>query len=344
MLFRGHILGKYKVLAPLGSGGFGAVYLARDTWIDKEVAIKVPHRQNLNFTELLREPRLLAALDHPNIVSITTAEKQDDIFFIVMEYIEERRSRPSSRRAGLLSPGRAVEYAAQIGRALDHAHDQGVIHRDLRPANVLVSGAGVLKVADFGTSRFLEIAAHGTTVIGSPAYMAPEQFAGKAVFASDIYSLGVTMYQMLTGVLPYEPPTPNDLDRLMNGDLVRPPRLREPERSPSARRRGDDGARARAVQPLPPRRRDPRRPRARGPQRPPLDTGVPPSGRAGSHRGQRRTSRRRHPPVRASDALLGPLLSAVPQTAPRARFPLPLLRGIAVARSGKRLAKTHCRP
>ena len=80
MLFRGHILGKYKVLAPLGSGGFGAVYLARDTWIDKEVAIKVPHRQNLNFTELLREPRLLAALDHPNIVSITTAEKQDDVF------------------------------------------------------------------------------------------------------------------------------------------------------------------------------------------------------------------------------------------------------------------------
>ena len=226
MLFRGHILGKYKVLAPLGSGGFGAVYLARDTWIDKEVAIKVPHRQNLNFTELLREPRLLAALDHPNIVSITTAEKQDDVFFIVMEYIEGETLETVISESGALEPGRAVDYAAQIGRALDHAHDQGVIHRDLRPANVLVSGAGVLKVADFGTSRFLEIAAHGTTVIGSPAYMAPEQFAGKAVFASDIYSLGVTMYQMLTGVLPYEAPTPKDLDRLMNGDLVRPPRLR----------------------------------------------------------------------------------------------------------------------
>ena len=86
----------------------------------------------------------------------------------------------------------------------------------------------MLKVADFGTSRFLEIAAHGTTVIGSPPYMAPEQFHGKAVFASDIYSLGVTMYQMLTGVLPYDTPAPADLDKLMSGELVSPPRLKNP--------------------------------------------------------------------------------------------------------------------
>jgi serine/threonine protein kinase len=87
----------------------------------------------------------------------------------------------------------------------------------------------MLKVADFGTSRFLEIAAHGTTVIGSPPYMAPEQFHGKAVFASDIYSLGVTMYQMLTGELPYDTPSPADLDRLMSGDLLTPPRLKNPK-------------------------------------------------------------------------------------------------------------------
>jgi len=86
-----------------------------------------------------------------------------------------------------------------------------------------------VKVADFGTSRFLEIAAHGTTVIGSPPYMAPEQFQGKAVFASDLYSLGVTMYQMLTGVLPYHTPSPSDLDRLMNGDLLSHPRLKNPK-------------------------------------------------------------------------------------------------------------------
>ena len=90
MLFQGQTLGKYKILAPLGSGGFGVVYLAKDTWIDKEVAIKVPHKQDLNFSEHLREPRLLAALDHPNIVSITTAEKEASLFFIVMEYVIKR--------------------------------------------------------------------------------------------------------------------------------------------------------------------------------------------------------------------------------------------------------------
>ena len=111
-------------------------------------------------------------------------------------------------RDGALELTRALDYACQICNAVDHAHRQGVLHRDLRPANVLVSEAGLVKVADFGTSRFLEIAAHGTTVIGSPPYMAPEQFQGKAVFASDVYSLGVTMYQMLTGVLPYDTPTP----------------------------------------------------------------------------------------------------------------------------------------
>jgi len=228
MLFRGQTLGKYKIVAPLGNGGFGAVYLARDTWIDKDVAVKVPHKQNLNFSELLREPRLLAALDHPNIVSITTAEKQENVFFIVMEYVEGHTLDDVITERNGLEPEVALDYALQISLAVDHAHRQGVIHRDLRPPNVLVSDTGVLKVADFGTSRFLEIAAHGNTVIGSPAYMAPEQFDGKAVFASDLYSLGVMMYQMLTGMLPYDAPAPGDLGRLRRGELVSPPRLKKP--------------------------------------------------------------------------------------------------------------------
>ena len=226
MVFRGQTLGKYRILEPLGSGGFGAVYLAQDTWIDKKVAIKVPHRQALDFGELLKEPRLLATLNHPNIVSITTAEKQDNIFFIVMEYVPGETLEHIIATRGALDLPLALDYTCQICNAVDHAHRQGVIHRDLRPANVLVSEANVLKVADFGTSRFLEIAAHGTTVIGSPPYMAPEQFQGKAVFSSDIYSLGVTMYQMLTGVLPYDTPSPSDLERLMRGDLVTPPKVR----------------------------------------------------------------------------------------------------------------------
>ena len=228
MLFKGQQLGKYKIIAPLGSGGFGTVYLAADTWIDKKVAIKVPHRQNLDFGELLREPRLLASVSHPNIVAITTAEKQDGVFFIVMEYVPGETLESIIERRGALDLTLALDFTCQVCNAVDHAHRQGVIHRDLRPANVLIGEHNMLKVADFGTSRFLEIAAHGTTVIGSPPYMAPEQFHGKAVFASDLYSLGVTMYQMLTGQLPYDTPAPGDLGKLMSGELVSPPRLRNP--------------------------------------------------------------------------------------------------------------------
>jgi serine/threonine-protein kinase len=202
------------------------VYLAEDTWIDKKVALKVPHKQNLDFSEMLKEPRLLASMSHPNIVTVLTAEKGDGVFFIVMEYVQGETLESIIEREGALELNRALDYICQICNAVDHAHRQGVIHRDLRPANVLVGENDMLKVADFGTSRFLEIAAHGTTVIGSPPYMAPEQFHGKAVFASDLYSLGVTMYQMLTGVLPYDTPAPSDLGKLMSGELVSPPRLK----------------------------------------------------------------------------------------------------------------------
>jgi len=229
MFFRGQIVGKYKILSTIGSGGFGTVFLADDTWIDKKVALKVPHKQGVDFGELLREPRLLATLNHPNIVTILTAEKQENVFFIVMEYVPGETLETIIMREGALDMARALDYTCQICNAVDHAHKQGVLHRDLRPSNVLVGDNGLLKVADFGTSRFLEIAAHGTTVIGSPPYMAPEQFHGKAVFASDVYSLGVTMYQMLTGMLPYDTPSPQDLEKLMRGDFVSPPRTKNPK-------------------------------------------------------------------------------------------------------------------
>jgi serine/threonine protein kinase len=146
-----------------------------------------------------------------------------------MEYVPGETLEAIIERDGALDLPRALDYTCQICNAVDHAQKQGIIHRDLRPGNVLVTEQGMLKVADFGTSRFLEIAAHGTTVIGSPPYMAPEQFQGKAVFASDIYSLGVTMYQMLTGALPYHTPAPSDLERLIRGELTTPPKLRNPK-------------------------------------------------------------------------------------------------------------------
>ena len=229
MFFRGQVIGKYRVLSSLGSGGFGSVYLAEDTWIDKKVALKVPHKQNLDFSEMLKEPRLLASMSHPNIVTVLTAEKEENVFFIVMEYVPGDTLEHVIMREGALELTRALDFSCQICNAVDHAHGAGILHRDLRPGNMLVSESGILKVTDFGTSRFLEIAAHGTTVIGSPPYMAPEQFHGKAVFASDIYSVGVTMYQMLTGSLPYDTPSPADLARLQRGELVTAPRLKNPK-------------------------------------------------------------------------------------------------------------------
>jgi len=229
LFFRGQTIGKYRILSSLGSGGFGVVYLAEDTWIDKKVALKVPHKQNLDFTDMLKEPRLLASMSHPNIVTVLTAEKQDDVFFIVMEYVPGETLEHVIMREGRLELTRALDFSCQICNAVDHAHRAGILHRDLRPGNMLVSESGKLKVTDFGTSRFLEIAAHGTTVIGSPPYMAPEQFHGKAVFASDIYSVGVTMYQMLTGSMPYDTPSPADVARLARGELLSAPRVKNPK-------------------------------------------------------------------------------------------------------------------
>src|SRR3984885_14363281 len=165
MFFRGQIIGKYKILSTIGSGGFGTVYLAEDTWIDKKVALKVPHKQGVDFGELLREPRLLATLNHPNIVTILTAEKQENVFFIVMEFVPGQTLEAVLAGDGALGLGLALDYTCQICNAVGHAHSHGLLHRDLRPSNVLVTENGLLKVADFGTSRFLEIAAHGTTVI-----------------------------------------------------------------------------------------------------------------------------------------------------------------------------------
>jgi serine/threonine-protein kinase len=225
MFLLGQTVGKYQILQNLGSGGFGTVYLARDCWIDKKVAIKAPHRQSGAFDELLHEPRLLAALDHPNIVGILTAERVDGAFFIVMEYVKGESLEAVLEREKSLDVPRALNYGVQILKGVEHAHEAAILHRDLRPANVLISESGVVKVADFGTSRFLE-KSHATTVIGSPPYMAPEQFQGRAVLASDLYSVGVILYQMLTGTLPYFSPNPAQIERMVAQGRCTPPRLR----------------------------------------------------------------------------------------------------------------------
>ncbi len=225
MFLLGQTVGKYQILSNLGSGGFGTVFLAKDIWIDKKVAIKVPHRQSGDFDDLLQEPRLLAALDHQNIVGIVTAERVEGTFFIVMDYVKGESLEAVLDREKSLDVPRALNYAVQILRGVEHAHEAQILHRDLRPANVLMSESGVLKVADFGTSRFLE-KSHATTVIGSPPYMAPEQFQGRAVLASDIYSVGVILYQMLTGALPYFSANPAQIERMVAQGRCTPPKIK----------------------------------------------------------------------------------------------------------------------
>jgi eukaryotic-like serine/threonine-protein kinase len=225
MFLLGQKVGKYQILSNLGSGGFGTVFLAKDAWIDKKVAIKVPHRQGGDEADMLQEPRLLAALDHPNIVGIVTAERVDSVFFIVMEYVKGESLEAVLDREKSLDVARALNYAVQILKGVGHAHEAQILHRDLRPANVLISDSGLVKVADFGTSRLLE-KSHATTVIGSPPYMAPEQFQGRAVLASDIYSVGVILYQMLTGTLPYFSPNPAQIERMVSQGRCTPPKLR----------------------------------------------------------------------------------------------------------------------
>jgi serine/threonine protein kinase len=203
VLFKGQLLGKYEIMDSLGTGGFAAVYLARDQWINKLVALKVPHYQNYDLEHMLKEPRMLARLNHPNIVAIHAAEKECELFFIVMEYVEGESLETIVEREGTLPYKLACHYILQICQALDYAHSQQILHRDLRPANILLSKHGVVKVGDFGVAALLEKTQYAKTIIGTPPYMAPEHLKGKAVYASDVYSVGIMLYELVTGTLPY---------------------------------------------------------------------------------------------------------------------------------------------
>lgn len=213
MFFKNQRIGKYKILDTIGNGGFGSVYLALDVLIDKRVAIKVPHKQGENVEKMLQEPRLLAALDHPNIVSVLTAETTNDVFYIVMEYVDGMSLEAYLRKNRPLPVAQALAWFIQIGEAIAYAHSKNVLHRDIRPANVLLSKDSQVKLADLGTSRYLENP-FASTRIGSPPYMAPEHFQGKANFQSDLYSFGVLMYECLTGQLPFWDKNPARLAQL----------------------------------------------------------------------------------------------------------------------------------
>src|SRR5512145_2062841 len=143
------MLGKYQILDRLGSGGFGTVYLAEDRLLNRRVALKVPHHQQ-DEQGMLQEPRIMAGLKHPNIVELITVEQKDDTFFMVMEFVDGESLDKLIRRERSLPAPRALEIALDVASAIGFAHSHKVLHRDLRPANILLTATGLAKVTDFG--------------------------------------------------------------------------------------------------------------------------------------------------------------------------------------------------
>ncbi|MDR1842014.1 MAG: serine/threonine protein kinase [Holophagales bacterium] len=230
MFSKDQMLGKYQIIERLGAGGFGTVYLAVDRLLNRKVALKVPHQQ-IDEAAFLREPQIMVKLKHDNIVELITVEKQDGIFFMVMEYIEGDSLDKQIRQERGLQSQRALDIAIGVCKAIKAAHSEKIIHRDLRPANILLTKDGTPKVTDFGTSRLLELNVEdfARTRIGSPPYMAPEHFRGQTVFQSDIWSLGISIYEMLTGTVPFYDVDPIKIAQAVSTRPIVSPHLRNPQ-------------------------------------------------------------------------------------------------------------------
>ena len=202
--------GRYRLDAQIGAGGMSTVYRAFDTTLERRVAVKLMHREIASDSDQLerfrREARSVAQLSHPHIVGVIDAGEEDGRPYIVFEYVEGETLKERIRRMGRLPIDEAIAYAIEIARALGAAHARAIVHRDIKPQNVLVDEEGSAKVTDFGIARSLEeegLTADGR-VLGTTDYVSPEQALGHDVDGqSDIYSLGVVLYEMLTGDVPF---------------------------------------------------------------------------------------------------------------------------------------------
>ena len=206
---------RYELIDVIGTGGMAVVYRAHDHLLNRDVAIKILKDDFTNDSDFRRrfhtEAQAVAKLQHPNIVSIYDVNRTDNIEYIVMELVEGITLKEYIDKKGALSTGEFLHFAPQIAAALDHAHSRGVIHRDIKPQNILILKDGSMKVTDFGIARFTQNQQVTMTdeALGSVHYVSPEQARGSQIDArSDIYSLGVVMYEMLTGRLPFEGDTP----------------------------------------------------------------------------------------------------------------------------------------
>jgi len=202
---------RYELLAIVGTGGMSSVYKAHDRLLERNVALKVLHAHYGDDEEYVerfrREARAVAQLSHPNIVTVIDRGEADGYQFIVFELIDGENLKELVNRAGPLPARRAVELAIAVADGLAFAHEHGLVHRDVKPQNVLLNGDGEAKVTDFGIARSLDVE-HGVTqtgtVLGTSNYLSPEQASGKQVTpATDVYSLGVVLYELLTAELPF---------------------------------------------------------------------------------------------------------------------------------------------
>jgi eukaryotic-like serine/threonine-protein kinase len=212
---RGFIIGPYMIQNPIGEGGMGIVYLARHTALGRKVALKVlpgEHaRDQLALDRFLREARSAAALDHPNIIRLYDIGQGAGIHYLVMEYVDGTNVQAMLTKTGHLSYVQAARYAAQAASALEHAHQKGLVHRDVKPGNLMVTKDGTVKILDMGLTRSVRNEQDNLTgllnqsqVTGTPDFMSPEQLLGEPVDArSDVYSLGATLYALLTGRPPF---------------------------------------------------------------------------------------------------------------------------------------------
>jgi serine/threonine protein kinase len=224
--------GRYRVERTLGSGGMAVVYLAHDEQLHRRVAFKVLAEHlagDDSFrARFLQESKLAGRLSHPNVVQVYDAGETEGSPYIVMEYVPG----DTIAQRGKLSYQDAVPLALQACAGLQHAHAAGLVHRDVKPANLLVREDGVLKIADFGIARAAELTRltqHGT-ILGTAAYLSPEQAAGEEVTtATDIYSLGAVVYELLTGRAPYEFESLAELAAQQKGGVITP--LRDLESS-----------------------------------------------------------------------------------------------------------------
>ncbi|MCL6087008.1 MAG: protein kinase, partial [Actinobacteria bacterium] len=203
------IADRYKIISKIGSGGTADVYLAYDEKLNRRVAVKILSKlyaSEKNFVaRFKKEAQILARLNDPNIVAVYDWGKYDSSYFICMEYIEGQSLDEIISKHGILSPSVTAKYAIQICSALELAHKNNLIHRDIKPQNILVTPEGIIKITDFGIAKSLiEDTTKTINILGTAYYISPEQAQGKILsYSTDIYSLGVVMYEMLTADLPF---------------------------------------------------------------------------------------------------------------------------------------------